>query len=132
MHVPGRRLSAHIPLSPQDLKHILDGDEDGGGHRSGAGKSKSEFPPGWDEVRITEVSDEIQFRILLAHRELFQGKFEAVIDRVRIRMFIEFVPESNSLIVSTMFPIEGDGVTVWRNGKRKPKPLQEPNIGVKL
>lgn len=132
MHVPDRKLTARIPLSKEDLAHILDGDEEGGGHRFGAGKRKSEFPPGWDEDKIVEVSDEIQARLLIAHYKLFEGKFEAVIHRVRVRMYLELIPETGSLVVSTMFPIEGDGVTIWSNGKRKPKPLQEPNAGVTL
>ena len=40
-------------------KHILDGDETGGGHRAGTGKSgKSEFPADWsDEKILGEISD---------------------------------------------------------------------------
>lgn len=132
MDAPPNRRSGYIPLTQADLRHILDGDEDGGGHRYGAGKQKTEFPLGWDEQQITEISEEFQYRILMAHHELFEGKFEAVIHRVRIRMYIQYLPESATLIVATMFPLEGDGVTVWANGKRKPKPLREQNMGVTL
>jgi hypothetical protein len=46
-------------LTPEDAKHVLDSDENGGGHRSGQGKpGKTEFPPGWsDEKILGEISD---------------------------------------------------------------------------
>lgn len=44
---------------PQARKHILDGDETGGGHRHGTGKpGKSEFPKDWSDAKILhEISD---------------------------------------------------------------------------
>jgi RHS repeat-associated protein len=46
-------------IDPKAETHILSGDESGGGHRAGTGKSgKSEFPSGWSDVKIlTEVID---------------------------------------------------------------------------
>ena len=44
---------------PKARRHILDGDETGGGHRPGTGKpGKSEFPEGWtDEQILHNISD---------------------------------------------------------------------------
>jgi Bacterial EndoU nuclease len=39
--------------------HILEGDQRGGGHRSGAGKGKSEFPPNWMDVNIIEAIEDV-------------------------------------------------------------------------
>ncbi|MGO4566692.1 hypothetical protein AB4Z52_16805 [Rhizobium sp. 2YAF20] len=46
-------------LDPDAETHVLDGDEEGGGHRSGTGNlGKSEFPNGWsDEKILGEISD---------------------------------------------------------------------------
>jgi Bacterial EndoU nuclease len=44
----------HIP--PERLRHILDGDRNGGGHRHGTGKpGKTEFPASWDDGKVAEV-----------------------------------------------------------------------------
>jgi hypothetical protein len=38
------------------LRHILDGDTTGGGHRHGTGKpGKTEFPASWDNGKVTDV-----------------------------------------------------------------------------
>jgi RHS repeat-associated protein len=46
-------------VEPDRAKHILEGDESGGGHRPGTGKpGKSEFPGSWsDEKILGEISD---------------------------------------------------------------------------
>jgi Bacterial EndoU nuclease len=46
-------------ITPDRAKHILDGDDTGGGHRAGTGKpGKSEFPADWSDDKIlTEISD---------------------------------------------------------------------------
>jgi Bacterial EndoU nuclease len=52
--------SAFVDLAtPQRRKHILDGDELGGGHRHGTGKpNKTEFPQDWSDDKIMhEISD---------------------------------------------------------------------------
>jgi hypothetical protein len=48
---------ARVP--PDRRKHILDGDQTGGGHRHGTGKpGKSEFPADWsDDKIISEIED---------------------------------------------------------------------------
>jgi len=44
---------------PKGIKHILDGDATGGGHKFGTGiKGKSEFPQSWDDNKILgEIAD---------------------------------------------------------------------------
>jgi Bacterial EndoU nuclease len=39
--------------------HILDGDATGGGHRNGAGRGKSEFPPGWSDDKIIDEIESV-------------------------------------------------------------------------
>lgn len=39
--------------------HILDGDASGGGHRFGAGKGKTEFPPDWTDDQIITAIEKI-------------------------------------------------------------------------
>jgi hypothetical protein len=40
-------------------RHILDGDQRGGGHKFGAGKGKSEFPQGWTDDEIIDAVEGI-------------------------------------------------------------------------
>lgn len=45
-------------ISQASAAHILSGDSTGGGHRSGAGKGKSEFPALWtDQEILTAIED---------------------------------------------------------------------------
>ena len=39
-------------VNPRDRVHILVGDKNGGGHRFGAGKGRTEFPQGWSDDAI--------------------------------------------------------------------------------
>ncbi|WP_158887740.1 WXG100 family type VII secretion target [Amycolatopsis anabasis] len=42
-----------IRVTPDRAFHILDGDQTGGGHRSGTGKpKKTEFPPDWNDAKV--------------------------------------------------------------------------------
>jgi hypothetical protein len=44
-----------LRLEPDRAAHILDGDDTGGGHRSGTGRpGKTEFPADWNDHKITE------------------------------------------------------------------------------
>ncbi|MDF9810312.1 MAG: hypothetical protein RSB13_07120 [Aurantimicrobium sp.] len=121
-----------IPLRPVDIAHILDGDAEGGGHRFGANRKKSEFPPGWDEPELIAAVEEIQYRVILAYGSLSPGVFEAVIARVKMRMIIDIDEVSQQLMVATVIPLEGDGVTIWTSGKRKPRPLRENEAGARI
>jgi hypothetical protein len=49
-----------ITTNPDDREHILDGDDAGGGHRPGTGKSgKSEFPSDWDDDKIVKEIEDV-------------------------------------------------------------------------
>jgi Bacterial EndoU nuclease len=51
--VADRPPAEDIRVSPERKRHILDGDETGGGHRHGVGKPrKTEFPASWDDEKI--------------------------------------------------------------------------------
>lgn len=121
-----------IPLRPVDIIHILDGDAEGGGHRFGANRKKSEFPPGWDEPELIAAVEEIQYRVILAYGTLSPGVFEAVIGRVKLRMVLKIRPNIEEIYVATVVPLEGDGVTYWTSGKRKQRPLRENKAGVTI
>jgi hypothetical protein len=48
-----RPLPADIRVSAERRRHILEGDQTGGGHRSGVGSpGKTEFPAAWDDERV--------------------------------------------------------------------------------
>jgi hypothetical protein len=45
-----------LHITPERVKHILDGDSTGGGHRHGTGKpGKTEFPASWDDEKIIDT-----------------------------------------------------------------------------
>jgi hypothetical protein len=49
-----------IHISPDRSKHILDGDEYGGGHRHGTGRpGKTEFPASWDDRKVVDTALDI-------------------------------------------------------------------------
>jgi hypothetical protein len=52
---PGRPRAESLHLPPDRATHILDGDDTGGGHRSGTGRTgKTEFPASWSDHKIAD------------------------------------------------------------------------------
>lgn len=57
---PDRPRLEDIRLTPDRLAHILDGDENGGGHLSGTGEpGESEFPPSWTPDTIADATEHV-------------------------------------------------------------------------
>jgi len=52
-----------IRVTPERATHILDGDENGGGHRHGTGRpGKTEFPASWDDRKIIDSIEDVARR----------------------------------------------------------------------
>ena len=49
-----------IRVTEERKKHILDGDDTGGGHRHGTGKpGKTEFPANWDDEKVLDMARDV-------------------------------------------------------------------------
>lgn len=105
---PDRPTLDHIRLPPDRLAHILDGDEQGGGHRHGAGiPGKTEFPESWDDNWIARTV------LRAAHRpqnveQQNNGRWRVtgIYDDVDMRVIVN--PDGR---IWTAHPISGPGVT---------------------
>ncbi|QCG77016.1 MuF-like minor capsid protein [Gordonia phage Ewald] len=91
-------------------RHILDGDENGGGHRSGLGKlGKTEFPPDWSDDKVMDA---------VARTVLDPGLDETHNGRrYRVRIVDEVIVETTAFVdengverFSKAFPNRGRGV----------------------
>lgn len=112
-------------VEPDDdqWKHILNGDESGGGHLFGANvPSKSEFPEGWDKARIADAIDAIQRPYIASGHAITPGIYEGVVDRVVVRVIVDEAP-SGELVVISAIPLRGDGVFKNEPGGRVAVPL---------
>lgn len=57
---PGDDSKMPARVTPKTRKHILDGDDTGGGHRAGTGESgKSEFPSDWSDDEIIQNIEDV-------------------------------------------------------------------------
>lgn len=107
------------PVNEQDIiittkaqKHILYGDERGGGHKFGAGKPcKSEFPQDWDNQKILTSVKHIAANDNLNWKEQNNGYFttEQFVGNVKVRVVLNREKEE----VVTAYPV---------NVKRNPCP----------
>ncbi|UPT73177.1 MAG: EndoU domain-containing protein [Elusimicrobiota bacterium] len=93
-------------ITDHGLVHILDGDDNGGGHRAGAGKGKSEFPEGWDGSKIKE---NIQSVLADPGSKVTQEKgrrigVEGIRDGVSIKVIVEGPKDPNYGEVVTAYP----------------------------
>ncbi len=81
--------SMPVIISDQRVQHILYGDHKGGGHKHGVGKPcKSEFPQGWDDERIIDVTRQIAANDNLSWERQRNGYYvaEAYEDDIRVRV----------------------------------------------
>lgn len=51
------------------------------------------------------------------------GSYTGMYNNVLIRIIFDRDPNTTKLFIATMYPLAGEGVTVWSDGRRKPKPL---------
>ncbi len=97
-----------IRLVPNQVRHILDGDAKGGGHRAGTGRpGKSEFPRGWSDARILGAVYSVARHPTTVEGPDDEGRFElhATVDDVLTAVIVE----RNGFVV-TAYPLRGQGV----------------------
>lgn len=106
-----------VHITPAKITHILDGDEDGGGHLAGTGKQgKSEFPLQWSRVKIMAETMALAREPGSLVPSIRQGRHywqaEGVRDGVKMRVVLD-----GAGAVVTAFPIKGPGVV--QNPRRR-------------
>jgi hypothetical protein len=115
---PGNRprLDA-LRATPERTKHILDGDEDGGGHRHGVGKpEKTEFPASWsDEKTMGHVLDAAQRPDSPPVHQNWNDRWLCSGTRDRVKVWVVVLPSGE---VWTAWPEEG-GPGVVRNPRKE-------------
>jgi len=93
--------TSNIVLSDQRAKHILYGDNNGGGHKHGVGTPcKSEFPAYWDDEMILSTTKKIAANDNLRWRQEDNGYHvtEAKEDGVNVRVVLG--PQRTRVITS--------------------------------
>ena len=88
-------------VSPERRIHILDGEENSGGHRAGTGRpGKSEFPSDWFDDRIIEEIEDVANDPRSNRKTQNNGRVrvEGMRDRVYIRVIIR--PGDNSIVTA--------------------------------
>ena len=78
-------------LSARTEKHILHGDQKGGGHLHGTGKAcKSEFPEDWDAQEVIAHIKEVAANDNLSWKEQGNGYHiaESMVENVRVRVVL--------------------------------------------
>lgn len=96
------------PIPEDRAKHILDGDDFGGGHRAGTGvPGKTEFPMDWSDEDILEAIKEVAGTGII-DRPARRPKEYVIVGEVN-GVTIETVVKPNGEI-RTAYPIRGNGV----------------------
>jgi hypothetical protein len=106
-----------VHITPAKVTHVLDGDQDGGGHVSGTGKpSKTEFPAQWSRDKIVAETLALARSPGTLVPSIRNGEHfwqaEGVRDGVRMRVVLD----AQGTII-TAFPIKGPGVV--QNPRRR-------------
>ena len=95
-------------LDPQGEKHVLDGDEEGGGHAPGTGNpGKSEFPADWSRDKILGEISDVATDPNSSRKPGRDGRtvVEGTRDRVDIRVIVD--PKGR---IESGWPKKGPGV----------------------
>ncbi len=106
------------------VRHIVDGDNRGGGHRSGAGRwGKTEFPPGWDAAAIVAAIEQVLIEPRHIVSSLATGddylRFVGTVNEVRILVRIR----ADDHAIDTAYPLDGFGVVQHTRRGRVARPL---------
>jgi hypothetical protein len=112
---PERPPADRIRLPPDRLAHILDGDEDGGGHLYGTGSpGKCEFPEEWDESKIESVVLHTAYRPQFAKQQA-NGLWAVSRNHDRVEVWAVMRPDGR---IWTAYP-DGKSPGVTRNPRTR-------------
>lgn len=107
-------------LDPERRRHILDGDDTGGGHRPGTGRpGKTEFPPSWDDDTICAVIIGIAHQPDTQH-EQWNGKRKLTSDIEDVKVTV-IIDQRGKIDTAWPHP-GGDGVIRNPRHATEPKP----------
>lgn len=85
-------------VSAAARRHILDGDANGGGHRPGAGKGKSEFPRNWSDDEIIDAIEDVANDPASAGRPGRWGRDRYAGVRQRVLIFVVADPRTGEIV----------------------------------
>ncbi|MBK6897571.1 MAG: EndoU domain-containing protein [Alphaproteobacteria bacterium] len=106
-----------IRLSEKRIKHILYGDESGGGHKHGQNKPcKSEFPENWSDEKIISTINKIASDETTKWKQQDNGNFVANAREENLKIRIVLNEDKSQII--TAYPL---------NVPRNPCPLNAKN-----
>ena len=130
--VPFRRSERPI-VHPEDAAYILEGMPDppgGGGHRAGSRtEGKTEFPARWSDDKVIVAIEQTLDRPSRVNVRSYQRKidFLALVDGVIVKAVVQ--REGDSWIFVSAYPLSGDGVRRYFNGRYVDVPLDTRDLG---
>ena len=83
--------------------HILNGDAGGGGHRFGAGRGKTEFPPNWSDDDIIQAVEDVANDPASAETSGRWGRLRRAGVRNRVLIIVVVDPGTGGVV--TGFPL---------------------------
>jgi Bacterial EndoU nuclease len=112
---PARPRPESLHLPPDRAAHILDGDDTGGGHRSGTGRTgKTEFPASWSDQKVAEsITDVARNPDRPPLHQAWNDRWLAQGNRDGVDIIVIARPDGR---IWTAWPLEG-GAGVVRNPK---------------
>ena len=111
-----------LTLTPARRKHVMYGDNTGGGHKRGLGRpGKTEFPEGFTDEQLDRVVYLVQRYGYLTRLEEDSVNFMGIVDEVL--HLVAYSPKEGILV--TTHAVRGEDVFVNSNGKRKEKLLRD-------
>ena len=97
-----------VHVEQERRKHILEGDETGGGHRSGTSRpGKTEFPPSWADDKIMNTAVDVAAGPDVPPKLQHNGRWRALGTREEVGMVV-IVTEDGA--IWTAYPESGPGV----------------------
>ena len=104
MNSEGNYANVDDIIPPNRQRHILEGDETGGGHKFGAGKNKPEFPQSWSDEQILNNGADIATDSKLNWTWQDRGTWfvQGIIDNINIGVVID----KTKSFIKTIFPIK--------------------------